>query len=156
MNPTDEYGLIISERGYDADTCPPENTLFDTRFDTPKADLDAAFKAVGSLNVIFTTTPPVGTTRLFTVTHNLGYKPAHLTYADDARSNPMFSVGGTVVGRYYVSDDFYGLGQILVKANETEFWFEFVRIPDTGGFTLNMVGRTYFFKYFIFVNDTAD
>jgi hypothetical protein len=151
-----DYGLVISEAGYDADTCAPENTIFDTRFDTPKALVSDTFNSVAAVTFIFSTTPPVGTTRLFTVKHPLGYTPVHLSYYDAERSSTPYGVIGRVSGRYYVTPGPFNLGHIVVKANATELYFDFERQPDPGGGfpAPNMVGITLTFKYYIFCNDS--
>lgn len=146
-----EYGLVISEAGYDADTCAPENTIFDTRFDTPKALVSDSIVTVGRVTIIFATTPGVGTTRLFTVKHNFGYTPLYFSYMD--RKNSSTPAMGYTVGHYYVGiSGVSWLGQIICRANETELWYEFLHL--SGSPDINMIGKTFTFNYYLFCNDS--
>lgn len=151
-----EFGLVISEAGYDADTAAPENLIFDTRYDTPKALIDETLATVKRYNFLFTTTPPVGTTRIKTITHNFGYTPLILSYLDaPVSSTPAM---GYTVGEYFVGrSGAYWLGKITVKATATEIQFDFVRDPLPGGMGLtdiNMVGKNFTINLYIFSNDS--
>lgn len=153
-----DYALIISEPGYDADNCPPENTIFDTRYDTPKAIIDTANPTVRRVTFIFTTTPPVGNTTLYEVNHNYGYRPLTLSYLDrKVSSTPTM---GQTSGHFYVAvTGIWWLGQIVVKSNTTKTWFEFQRTAyDPGSMfpaDIDMTGKTFTFNLYIFANDSA-
>lgn len=156
MSVVNDYGLVISEEGYDAENCAPENTIFDTRYDTPKALIDETLNTVRRFNFLFTTTPPVGTTRIKTITHNFGYTPLIFSYLDRyVSSSPLY---GFTVGRFYVAvTGIYWLGQITVKATSTEIQIDFVRQPLPSGQGLsdiNMVGKNFTINVYIFSNDS--
>lgn len=155
-----EYGLVISKPGFDADNCLPEDTVFDTRFDTLKTPVLDDVDCVKVLNFVFTTTPPRGRTRLKTIKHNFGYKPLYLTYLDYGGSTGSTIVPfGVVSGRYELSPmlSTNDSAFLEIRANETELYFDFVRaaplIGGPGG--LNLSGTVAVVKYYIFVNDSV-
>ena len=153
------YGLVISKPGFDADKCEPEDTVFDTRFDTLKAPVLDDVETVKVLNFVFTTTPPRGRTRVKTIKHNFGYKPLYLSYLDYGGSTGATIVPfGAVSGRYELAPVFSvnDSAYLEIRTNETEIYFDFVRnaaIIGSGG--LNLVGTIAVVKYYIFANDSA-
>lgn len=149
-----EYGLVISEPGYDADTCPPENTIFDTRFDTPKSMVSESLVTVGRITFQFNVTPAVGTRRIKTINHNFGYIPLLFAFYDRNGSSTNFSQSfGFTTGEIwlYTGNLTQGL-RIVIKATATQITFDVIR--DSGS-TPNMVGKVVTVNYYIFSVDST-
>jgi hypothetical protein len=81
-----DYGIKISQAGYDVKTANKERLIFSSAFDTFKVF------AVGNGTQLVPHAPSLGsvTTVILTIAHNLGYKPAFWVYTD----NPMFYTAG--------------------------------------------------------------
>jgi len=158
-----DYGLIISKPGFDAEKCAPEDTIFDTRFDTLKAPISDDFDSVGVLNFIFSTVPPLGTTRIHTIKHGLGYKPLYLTYFDyggsaGAPGSSLFAIN-QVTGSYFLSFPFSDNDRINleIRVDEQNMYFDIIRkLPVFGGPSkTDLTGSVVVIKYYIFVNDSV-
>ena len=70
------YGIKVSQPGFDVKTCDKENLAFSSKYDTLKL-----FKSDGGSVAVPARVVAVPGKKLVEITHNLGYKPAFICFA---------------------------------------------------------------------------
>lgn len=81
-----DFGMKVSQGGYDVKTAAKERLVFSSKYDTFKVFASGS----GSQLVGAAPGPGLRTTVVVNVTHNLGYKPAFWVFTD----NPIFYTAG--------------------------------------------------------------
>jgi hypothetical protein len=132
------YGIKVSQAGYDVKTANKENLVFSSKYNTLKLFSNGS----GSQSVPAATAPygPPGTATV-EITHNLGYKPAFIVFCTSIwRSNDKFSpYAYKSIGA--ISPDG---GQYAVDT--TKLYIHLYN-GDSGG------ARTIYYRYHIYYNE---
>lgn len=132
------YKFIITLPGYDVNKATPEQCVVHSDYACPKIDLRKTPKLFGIYEHTFSSNPGVGTTNLFTLNHDLGYKPMHFcNLKDEFYTEPL---------PYYQGGD-----QIKAYCDDDNFKIDLTRLSDL----VDLTGTTFIFKYYIFVENGA-
>ena len=135
-----DFGIKISQPGYDVKTAPKERLVFSSKYDTLKL-----FKSGSGSQAVPAATAPWGPSGTATVTiaHNLSYKPAFMVFCTSIwRSNDKFSpYAYRSIGA--ISPDG---GQYSV---DTTNLYIHLYNGDPGG------ARTIYYRYHIYYNELA-
>lgn len=135
-----DYGIKVSQAGYDVKTANKENLVFSSKYDTLKLFANGS----GSQNVPAATAPwgPPGAATVI-ITHNLGYKPAFIIFCTSIwRSGNKFS-----------PYTFKSIGAISpdgeqYAADTTKIYIHFYNGDSSGA-------RTIYYHYHIYYNELA-
>lgn len=121
----------------------PEDFSVHSGFDYPKMEENL----VGTTSFTFPATVSVGETAILTVTHNLGYLPMSLVFIEDVGGVPSSNTFS------FLPCSFFPYSQGSFRAYTTTTQFKIIAdVLDTDD--ANQVqGKTYKFKYQIWVND---
>jgi len=138
------WGMKISLPGYDAKTATPEQCVLHSEYACPKIKLNQNPPHFGIYQYTFTSNPGVGDTILTTIHHGFNYRPMHLVcikYVDinsinRAQPLPAEYDADTLIDSYTTASDL-------------------VIVLSRIGTTNNLIGKTWTFKYYIFVEDGA-
>lgn len=131
-----DYGMKVSQPGYDVKTAPKERLVISSKYDTLKVFMSGS----GSIAVAAAPAPYGYSLEIVTIAHNLGYKPAFFAFSDSILSGSdkfapynWANVGGAPSQQAYAVD--------------TSNLYLYFRNPFTA--------FTFHYRYFIYYNELA-
>lgn len=139
----DKYGIKIVLPGKDVSDATPEECFVTPDYPCPKIKLKQVPAHFGVYTHTFASTPATGETALFTLNHNLGYKPMHFCLI-------KYAVSG--VNRALPLPAYSGVS-LYIYAYVSTTQFKILINRAVGG--TDPTGETWVFKYYIFVENGA-
>jgi hypothetical protein len=143
-------GFKISLPGFDADTAPPEKLVLSSEYPSPKIKVGVTPRHFDVIAHTFTSDPPNGTNNLYTIAHGYGYTPASMLYVFDNSSNRQ-----TIAPYYVPGIGFLENQSIVALADSSAFYINYYCDNQGSPGHVNVNGRTFTIKYYIFAEDGA-
>ena len=145
------YKTIITLPDHDVATATPEQCSVHSDYESIKLATDKSPEHFGVLDYTFTSEPSSGITNIFSIDHGLGYAPMVMAY--------------TFVHSQSGGDDIYSMFRLPMYFNFYEW--AFMCTADSTHLKIDlwmnpsnspqptMTGRSYDFKYYIFVEQAS-
>ncbi len=146
-----ENKFIVTLKGYNVETATPEQCSVHSDYPIPKME-DRNYKTI---KYTFASNPGAGTLNLVTITHGYNYIPMSIVFAEDTSGTGQFVV--PVNWYIYRSNPGPIMTEQIIRyyMDSQNLKIDYIR-NDFGGAdpgALNMNGRIYTFKHYIFVEN---